>query len=53
MKRIQPPPSRLKEAEAPEGLRTAAPGLPAQAWTARRGAASGGAAACKASKYTK
>src|SRR3990167_6355639 len=31
-----------------EGLRAAAPGPPARAWTDRRGTASGGAAACKA-----
>ena len=36
-------------AKAPLGLRAAAPGSPARAWTARRGADSGGSAACKAS----
>ena len=40
------PPERAK---APLGLRAAAPGLPAQAGTARRGVDSGDAAACKAS----
>ena len=40
-----PPPG----ARAPEGLRAAAPDLPAQVGTARRGAGSGSAAACKAS----
>jgi 3-phosphoshikimate 1-carboxyvinyltransferase len=35
---------------APEGLTAAAPGLPAQTGTAGRGAASGTAAACKASE---
>jgi inner membrane protein len=34
---------------APEGLRAAAPSLPAQAWTVRSGVDSGNAAACKAS----
>lgn len=37
-------------AKAPLGLRAAAPGLPAQAGTARRGVDSGDAAACKASE---
>lgn len=36
-------------ASAPEGLTAAAPGLPAQTGTVGRGAASGSAAACKAS----
>ena len=36
-------------ASAPSGLRAAAPGSPARTWTARRGAGSGGSAACKAS----
>ena len=34
---------------APSGLRAAAPGSPARAWTARRGAGSDSSAACKAS----
>jgi predicted nucleic acid-binding protein len=37
-------------ARDPSGLRAAAPGLPAQAGTARRGAGSDGSAACKASE---
>ncbi len=36
----EPPPGRPKAASAPEGLTTAAPGLPAQAGTGGRGAAS-------------
>ena len=36
-------------ANAPLGLSAAAPGLPAQVWTARRGTGSDRAAACKAS----
>ncbi|MBN9405233.1 MAG: prepilin-type N-terminal cleavage/methylation domain-containing protein [Burkholderiales bacterium] len=47
--RVSPPHGRPKGARAPSGLRAAAPGLPAQAWTARRGAGSVGSAACKAS----
>ncbi len=39
-------------ARDPAGLRAAAPGLPAQAWTARRGAGSDDSAACKASEDT-
>jgi hypothetical protein len=39
-------------AKAPPGLRAGAPGLPAQAGTARRGAGSDGSAACKASEDT-
>ena len=35
-------PGRPKQARAPSGLRPAAPSLPAQAWTGRRAAASGG-----------
>ena len=34
--------NRFKQARAPSGLRAAAPGLPAQAWTGRRAAAYGG-----------
>ena len=41
--------NRFKPAKAPEGLAPAAPGLPAQAWTARREAGCDGFAACKAS----
>ena len=37
-------------AAAPLGLRAATPALPVQGWTARRGADSGGSAACKASE---
>ena len=37
-----PPPGRPKADAASSGLRAAAPSLPAQAWTARRAAASGG-----------
>ena len=47
--RCPPPPGRPKVAGAPSGLSAAAPSLPAQAWTARRGAGSDRAAACKAS----
>ena len=39
-----------QDGAAPLGLRAAAPGLPAQAGTTRRGADSGGSAACKASE---